>query len=392
MTATAALGVLTLAALLVRAQTLSNGVDGYYATNNRFSKLDKFLQDRMGLGGNRSQSPVLTTDRGLLMRSTTASTALPEDDDEGGEDNDDDDDDEEDDELKHKVVRFRHWNRSDGDNTLFDKNIQKHEPARTMSPISENKWRLLGSRKTVEETFRNSQRISVHQGENDNTEAYKHQLRISKEASCKVPRPRVIKASDVYPSSNKKYIPSCTVLHVCADDTGCCGSPLLKCGPKSTQPLHLPFLVFTEPGLGDLKGIEQQTYHKSLLFYNHTECECQSKVDDMMPRDVMTSSALETGILAAPVFHRNDNSCKCPTEYTVRYLANGSCSCDCFDKQRECIRHKKGNIYFNHLDRYCITSGQCLLPMCEYGVYSHRTGRCPKKYEAQYMLKKKYYF
>jgi len=43
-------------------------------------------------------------------------------------------------------------------------NIQKHEPARTMSPISENKWKLLGSRKTVEETFRNSHRISMLQG------------------------------------------------------------------------------------------------------------------------------------------------------------------------------------------------------------------------------------
>lgn len=42
-------------------------------------------------------------------------------------------------------------------------NIQKHEPARTMSPISENKWKLLGSRKTVEETFRNSHRISMLQ-------------------------------------------------------------------------------------------------------------------------------------------------------------------------------------------------------------------------------------
>lgn len=45
------------------------------------------------------------------------------------------------------------------------------------------------------------------------------------------------------------------------------------------------------------------------------------------------------------------DNCKCPTEYTVRYLANGSCSCDCFDKQHECIRYKKGNIYFNFFDR-----------------------------------------
>lgn len=69
-------------------------------------------------------------------------------------------------------------------------------------------------------------------------------MRVSKEASCKIPRPRVVKVADVYPSSNKRYIPSCTLLHVCAEDTGCCGSPSLKCGPKSTEPVHLQFLVY----------------------------------------------------------------------------------------------------------------------------------------------------
>lgn len=81
-------------------------------------------------------------------------------------------------------------------------------------------------------------------GDNESGEAYKHQIRMSKEASCKVPRSKVIKVTDVYPSSNKKYIPSCTVLHVCADDTGCCSSPTLKCGPKSSQPIYLHFLVY----------------------------------------------------------------------------------------------------------------------------------------------------
>lgn len=84
---------------------------------------------------------------------------------------------------------------------------------------------------------------NIFSGESEGNEAKKHQIRMSREASCKVPRPRVIKVIDVYPSSNKMYIPSCTVLHVCADDTGCCGSPTLKCGPKSTQQITLHFLI-----------------------------------------------------------------------------------------------------------------------------------------------------
>uniref|UniRef100_A0A2S2NWL5 Platelet-derived growth factor (PDGF) family profile domain-containing protein n=1 Tax=Schizaphis graminum TaxID=13262 RepID=A0A2S2NWL5_SCHGA len=426
---TAAPRVLALATLLaVGAQTLSNGgANGRHAAAGveRYTKLDRFLHDRMGLTsifgggvGNRSGLSAPTTDRGLLSRTPAASAAVPEDEDDDGADNEDDgdDDDDEDDEedlqnekdevTPEPFVRLRHRNAAaaaaavaaEKDLNVYGKDIQKHEPARTMSPISENKWKLFGSRKNVEETFRSSQKISLFQGQGDNegSEAYKHQLRISKEASCKVPRSRVIKVTDVYPSSNKKYLPACTILHVCAEDTGCCNSPTLKCGPKTSQPIYLPFLVYTLPGLGDRQSPEQSSYQKSLLFYNHTECECQSRTDDLMPRDTLPTTSMATPDPPQLFRHRTDKNyqynCKCPTEYTVRYLANGSCSCDCFDKQRECIRYKKGNVYFNHLDRYCITSGQCLLPTCEYGVYSSRTGRCPKQFETLYSLNKKHYF
>lgn len=94
---------------------------------------------------------------------------------------------------------------------------------------------------TLASIYSNSKHFS---GNNEGGEAYKHQIRMSKEASCKTPRSRVIKVSDVYPSSNKKYMPTCTVLHVCAEDTGCCGSSTLKCGPKSSQPIYLHFLIY----------------------------------------------------------------------------------------------------------------------------------------------------
>lgn len=80
---------------------------------------------------------------------------------------------------------------------------------------------------------------------------------MSKEAQCKVPRSRVVKVTDHYPSSNKKYVPSCTVLHQCADDTGCCGSPTLKCGPKSTQPILLHFLVYVSEFLFEILSLKR---------------------------------------------------------------------------------------------------------------------------------------
>lgn len=116
-TAAAALRTFALAVLLVRAQALSNGVDGYYGTTGggRYTKLDRFLNDRMGLGGNRSAPPALTTDRGLLTRTAATSAAVPEDEDDGGGDDDDDNDDEDEELLSthhhhhhHQTVKLRH--------------------------------------------------------------------------------------------------------------------------------------------------------------------------------------------------------------------------------------------------------------------------------------------
>lgn len=123
---TAAPRVLALATLLaVGAQTLSyGGSDGRHAASGveRYTKLDRFLHDRLGLAGvfgvggvgNRSSPPAPTTDRGLLSRTTAA---VPEDEDDDGADNEDGDDDDDDDEKDEQdevtpgpFVRLRHRN------------------------------------------------------------------------------------------------------------------------------------------------------------------------------------------------------------------------------------------------------------------------------------------
>lgn len=69
--------------------------------------------------------------------------------------------------------------------------------------------------------------------------------------------------------------------------------------------IFLPLLQ-TAPGLGDRQSSDQSSHQKSLLFYNHTECECQSKVDDMMPRDTMPTSMGAAATVDLPLMHRND--------------------------------------------------------------------------------------
>lgn len=67
-------------------------------------------------------------------------------------------------------------------------------------------------------------------------------VKAAKELACRRPQPKIIRISDHYPSADKMYFPSCTRLHQCAQDTGCC-VPSKKCGPKSTQRVELYFYV-----------------------------------------------------------------------------------------------------------------------------------------------------
>lgn len=45
-----------------------------------------------------------------------------------------------------------------------------------------------------------------------------------------------------YPDLTKSYTPTCTVLHRCAEDTGCCERNT-KCQYKSRERVHLYFYV-----------------------------------------------------------------------------------------------------------------------------------------------------
>lgn len=60
---------------------------------------------------------------------------------------------------------------------------------------------------------------------------------------CQVPQPRCVR-TDTDPS--KIYSPHCTILHRCAEDTGCCHELTQICAPKTQQDVDLPFLVSTQ--------------------------------------------------------------------------------------------------------------------------------------------------
>lgn len=59
---------------------------------------------------------------------------------------------------------------------------------------------------------------------------------------CKLPLPKVVKVSDIYPEMFKTYHPPCTVLHQCSKESGCC-SEKTKCTPYKFENVTLYFKV-----------------------------------------------------------------------------------------------------------------------------------------------------
>uniref|UniRef100_A0A0A9Z801 Platelet-derived growth factor (PDGF) family profile domain-containing protein n=1 Tax=Lygus hesperus TaxID=30085 RepID=A0A0A9Z801_LYGHE len=196
-------------------------------------------------------------------------------------------------------------------------------------------------------------------------EVKRHRAKAASETKCRFPAPRVVRVLEQHPSATKQYIPSCTVIHQCSENTGCCSSSR-RCGPKRIEKVELPFYaVQISAGMGGHHT--RKTYKtEKLVFFNHTECECLQRTDDM-PRDVLPTPDPPAG-----------PKCQCPSPFNVRILSGGACSCDCFDREKDCIKYKKGKDYLNHKDRLCIEMRKCLVPTCDFGLYVRRSGRCPR--------------
>ncbi|EFN60849.1 hypothetical protein EAG_12325 [Camponotus floridanus] len=71
--------------------------------------------------------------------------------------------------------------------------------------------------------------------------------------------------------------------------------------------------------------------------------------------------------------------CRCPSEFTPKITLEGTCQCNCFDKNQNCIRIRRGKGFFSFTDRICIQKNRCAMPNCEFGEYISLSGKCPEK-------------
>lgn len=321
----------------------------------------------------QSKSPWFETHNRASIKTTTSRTATPnhrqrsmqiyseKDTDDDYYYYDDERDEYEDDRLHEKPLKSKTSllpETSDDFYNYLDDEPSNNTDTETGS-LTEDKWRHYGTAEAVEKSRR--RHLSAGQI------VTAHITRVDLEAKCKYPRPRIIRFSE----ASKQYIPHCTVLHRCDDDTGCCHSDTQTCVAKKTETVYLHFYVISVGGRGP--DVEEM----SLI--NHTECHCVDRYQ------------LQSSTFAPDMTTENLNigTCRCARHFDTFEEENDDdevnrqlrkvCRCDCTSENASCEVLKKGKEGFSVEDRRCISSGRCLTPACEYGQYSRRAGRCPRR-------------
>lgn len=253
------------------------------------------------------------------------------------------------------------------------------------SPLTAYKWEKFGTKQRVDDTRRNhlQQQKSVQTSQSSmDIAVYRHILRMNKANRCELPLPRVINVFREHSSPGITYIPHCTVLHRCSEDTGCCQNQNTQCAPKTQTQVYLDFYTSSSSRTG-LRVVK-------LPFLNHTECACLPR-DSSNPITTEDGSSTMNDPKSARLHSRSNElavpasfkKCICPEEFVPSVLRQSEdrCICDCEDTNSDCIRMKKGKEYFSLKDRLCINNSKCGSPVCEYGSYLRDTGRCPKLQE-----------
>ncbi|KAL3266725.1 hypothetical protein HHI36_010886 [Cryptolaemus montrouzieri] len=242
---------------------------------------------------------------------------------------------------------------------------------RPMSRISEMKWQMYGTREKVEENRKKELFTSSSGNDSSATLARVHFMRVTSEGTCKKPLPRVISVQSEHPDPSRSYTPHCTVLHRCAEDTGCCLQHNMRCGPKKQEEIHLYFYTKT---LGTL-----QSKIEKLTFWNHTECTCveKPKLNSINENSLIFKSGTESRSTTP----QNLQRCTCPASFSPKQKYESQCTCNCEETNPDCVRLKNGLEYFSLADRKCVLERKCGVPICEFGAYLRPKGRCPRKQE-----------
>ncbi|XP_022705780.1 uncharacterized protein LOC111270050 isoform X1 [Varroa jacobsoni] len=217
-------------------------------------------------------------------------------------------------------------------------------------------------------------------------EANRHYEDMQERTKCHSPRPVVIEVQKDYSNASIEYLPSCTILHRCDSQSGCCGHGR-TCQAQRKELVDLYFYV--------IPADRTQKHGSDILklsFTNHSVCACE---EDLVPEDIHAANPSTPS-------NSNDNAnetfddipdeefipehrCKrCPEPFAERVLKDFQCTCDCFDQDVKCTAIKKGRKRMPQTDVRCVRTGDCGVPQCSTGSFDARKGRCPLLTQRKY--------
>ncbi|XP_025159961.1 uncharacterized protein LOC105186330 isoform X2 [Harpegnathos saltator] len=239
-----------------------------------------------------------------------------------------------------------------------------------MSAHSDYKWRTLGTRESVTQTRSNM--LQYIKNDPAYREALRYSEKVKDEASCRWPRAKVIRVSDVRPDPSVNYHPHCAILHECSDNTGCCKSDELTCVANKSHTVQLTFYTTSVNGSLSVVKIE---------FVNHTECGC---VNRERYNKILEMQRINHGQSLSSFQNTKMTSltkpCKCTKSFTARKQSpQDDCECKCQENDVECKQISRGKKSLDREDRECIRNNECTVPYCEFGMYIPSNGKCPTR-------------
>ncbi|XP_065357127.1 DNA topoisomerase 1-like [Calliphora vicina] len=298
-------------------------------------------------------------------------------------------------------------------NGLNDLSMQRDAPG----VLTEQKYLDVGNEKAVQQ----ARERYIQEQKRPRTPqelATEHWHRMIQATKCRKPLPRVIPVSN---NTSKRYEPYATILHRCGDDTGCCGSTASVCTVKRHEIVMVYVFSYDFNYRKEIEALPMQ---------NHTECHCVNRgslLHDSMPRDKRSGGSGAGGGLGSTSYlhhfqrqqrkqqHRQSQpqsqqqlqshhqqqlqnmlDCHCPRHFNVfeedverhahlpkpHSVFIRKCRCDCLVNNQTCLRFKHGEEGFSLEDRKCILERNCKPPVCSYGEYNLRVGRCPSYYRS----------
>ncbi|GJQ82356.1 hypothetical protein Trydic_g425 [Trypoxylus dichotomus] len=213
------------------------------------------------------------------------------------------------------------------------------------SPFTNLKWEYFGSRDRVEKSRNMQMQQFRNTVENPADAVVSHYLKVQAAGKCRVPIPKVLPVHNEHPSHGKTYIPHCTILHRCSEDSGCCQNQGTKCGPKSQKIVELYFYAHA-------RGV---THVEKLSFYNHTECACidinELAALNNNAADIVNTVSKKTISLKSSSPAENLIRCKCPSQFIPNPRYTSYCSCTCSNDSLDCERMQRGMEYLSLKDR-----------------------------------------